>query len=256
MSEEVVCKKKQLEIKIENLAKDFFAIDKDDSSLSRKRNRLKTELWTKMYEYYKLMYYAFIRSNNKKSDEIIDIITDKSLSCLENYKPESKTPFLHYANAAMKKEIKCKKVKFQIEISDIINDESGKGVSIFDLMESNLHNPEIDFESKESRAKTVKILKVIDECFLGRQDRVKKYLSALLTHKLFDVLSSLDKYKANVNFQFIDKKLFEELYHIQDPKDFPTQQDIASRFGKDKTDASRTLKKFFIDVEKSVNFVI
>ncbi len=255
MSKEVVNKKKQFELKIEDLAIKFFAINKNDESLSSKRKTLKNKLWVLMIEYYKLVYRFFIVEENKNYYENIDIITDTSLTCLENYNSELEIAFLHYSNSAVKKELKYQKLKNSREVSDIMKDENGKEISTFDLIESKLHNPIIDFELKESRERAMELLEIIDKCFLNKQERVKKYLSALLTHKLFDAISILENYNNNIDFQFISSKLYQELNAINKPQAFPKQQDIAKRFGKDKTDASRALKKFFIDVEKSVNFM-
>ena len=53
------------------------------------------------------------------------------------------------------------------------------------------------------------------------------------------------------DFAFIDFELYADLEEIEvKGGSHPSQQDIASRFGRDKTDASRTLNEFLKELKK------
>ena len=102
-------------------------------------------------------------------------------------------------------------------------------------------------------------LQLIDAAFAASQDRTKPYLSALLTHR---VLCELDAAKVDStviavvlrNTRFSDTKHGRTLIRLFfEAKSFPTQEDIAKQFGKDKTDASRTIHKFLQKVRQRVS---
>ncbi len=100
------------------------------------------------------------------------------------------------------------------------------------------------------------ILQTVDGVFIASQDRTKSYLSALLTHR---ILCELDAAKidretivgifSNITFAGTEhgKKLVQLFF---ESKTFPTQEDIAAQFGKDKTDASRTISVFIKKLQK------
>ena len=101
-------------------------------------------------------------------------------------------------------------------------------------------------------------LQLIDAAFTASQDRTKPYLSALLTHR---VLCELDAAKVDStviavvlrNTRFSDTKHGRTLIRLFfEAASFPTQEDIAAQFGKDKTDASRTIHKFLQKVRQKV----
>ena len=101
-------------------------------------------------------------------------------------------------------------------------------------------------------------VQLIDAVFAASQDRTKSYLSALLTHR---VLCELDAAKVDSaviavvlhNTRFADTKHGRTLIRLFfEAEAFPTQEDIAAQFGKDKTDASRTIHKFLQKVRQKV----
>ena len=101
-------------------------------------------------------------------------------------------------------------------------------------------------------------LQRIDAVFTALQDRTKPYLSALLTHR---VLCELDatKIDSTVILEVLHNARFSDTEHGRtlirlffEAKSFPTQEDIAKQFGKDKTDASRTIHKFLQKVRQKV----
>ena len=102
-------------------------------------------------------------------------------------------------------------------------------------------------------------LQLIDVAFAASQDRTKPYLSALLTHR---VLCELDAAKTDSaviaevlhNTRFADTEHGRTLIRLFfEAENLPTQEDIAAQFGKDKTDASRTIHKFLQKVRQRVS---
>ena len=99
-------------------------------------------------------------------------------------------------------------------------------------------------------------LQRIDAVFAASQNRTKPYLSALLTHR---VLCELDAAKVDStviavvlrNAHFSDTEHGRTLIRLFfEAKSFPRQEDIAAQFGKDKTDASRTISSFIKKLQK------
>ena len=100
------------------------------------------------------------------------------------------------------------------------------------------------------------VLQTVDAAFAASQDRTKPYLSALLTHR---VLCELDatKIDSTVILEVLHNARFSDTEHGRklirlffEAKDFPTQEDIAEQFDKDKTDASRTISSFIKKLQK------
>ena len=139
--------------------------------------------------------------------------------------------------------------------SDIITIDD-KERSVFDQLKSDIGNPEKEFEKQEDKNQEIKTafhqFRIIDEIFKKKQKRVKKYLSALLTLKFYPDLVILTKMNGRKqDFAFIDFELYADLEEIEvKGGSHPSQQDIASRFGRDKTDASRTLNEFLKELKK------
>jgi len=139
--------------------------------------------------------------------------------------------------------------------SDIITIDD-KERSVFDQLKSDIGNPEKEFEKQEDKNQEIKTafhqFRIIDEIFKKKQKRVKKYLSALLTLKFYPDLVIFTKMNGRKkDFAFIDFELYADLEEIEvKGVSNPSQQDIASRFGRDKTDASRTLNEFLKELKK------
>ena len=83
----------------------------------------------------------------------------------------------------------------------------------------------------------------------------KHYLKALLTRQFLEELNKINCYECEEIIAFIEKAQFcDSLVCDAFIKEaLPSQQEIAIRFGKDKTDASRKLKKF---IKKFNNYKI
>ncbi|MDE5581799.1 MAG: hypothetical protein K2I95_10330 [Treponemataceae bacterium] len=91
----------------------------------------------------------------------------------------------------------------------------------------------------------------IDKAFAAAQERTKPYLSALITHRLLVKLESAQADMDNAiallrSASFAKTKEAQKIIAAyQKGGAFCTQEDIAKCFGRDKTDASRTLKNFW-----------
>ena len=141
--------------------------------------------------------------------------------------------------------------------SEHIDSENSKGYSLFDsaaLCIQNGYKTADAFLIEQDHIKHC--IRLIDAAFATAQDRTKPYLSALLTHR---VLCELDAAKVGStvidvvlrNARFSDTKHGRTLIRLFfEAKSFPTQEDIAAQFGKDKTDASRTIHKFLQKVRQ------
>ncbi len=144
--------------------------------------------------------------------------------------------------------------------SEHIDSEKGNGYSLFDsaaLCIQNGYKTADTFLIEQDRIEHC--LRLIDAAFVASQERTKQYLSALLTHR---VLCELDatKIDSTVILEVLHNARFSDTEHGRtlirlffEAKSFPTQEDIAKQFGKDKTDASRTIHKFLQKVRQKVS---
>lgn len=144
--------------------------------------------------------------------------------------------------------------------SEHIDSESSKGYSLFDSAAVCTHSGYKAVDACLIEQDHIeRSLQLIDAAFAASQDRTKPYLSALLTHR---VLCELDAAKVDStviavvlrNTRFSDTKHGRTLIRLFfEAASFPTQEDIAAQFGKDKTDASRTIHKFLQKVRQRVS---
>jgi hypothetical protein len=132
---------------------------------------------------------------------------------------------------------------------------NGTEISALASCKSDIGNPECDYESLLEIQERIKQFTVINECFKVKQERIKPYLSALLTREFYPALDSLVKMSGTqVDFLFVDAVLFDELRDVcATGEKFPSQQEIAARFKRDKTDASRMLNTFLKEIRKKVS---
>ena len=143
--------------------------------------------------------------------------------------------------------------------SEHIDFENGNGYSLFDSAAVCIQNGYKTADAFLIEQDHIKhCIRLIDAAFATAQDRTKPYLSALLTHR---VLCELDAAKVGStvidvvlrNARFSDTEHGRTLIRLFfEAKSFPTQEDIAAQFGKDKTDASRTIHKFLQKVRQKV----
>ncbi len=144
--------------------------------------------------------------------------------------------------------------------SEHIDFENGNGYSLFDSAALCIQNGYKAADACLIEQDHIEhCVQLIDAVFAASQDRTKPYLSALLTHR---VLCELDatKIDSTVILEVLHNARFSDTEHGRtlirlffEAKSFPTQEDIAKQFGKDKTDASRTIHKFLQKVRQKVS---
>jgi hypothetical protein len=97
-------------------------------------------------------------------------------------------------------------------------------------------NPEETFIHSES---LIEILDVFNDVFSQKQERVKPYLSRLLSAKYYE--AAVEARELKKEYSFFDYK---EIAMWSREKNVPTQKDIDEGYSRSETDASRTIEKF------------
>ena len=127
-----------------------------------------------------------------------------------------------------------------------VEDKDEEGVSLLELISSPMVGPEEELIQEEA----VKgLLDCIESVWKGGQDRVKPYLAALVTRWTLEIfskqkdLSAEDIRRMLRGRAFCDSELLDACCNATGGT-LPSQQEVAKRFGKDKSDASRTMGKF------------
>ena len=150
------------------------------------------------------------------------------------------------------------KWKFRTTVkSEYSMSKDGEEISLFEYIVPAAHTGDSPTEAYLLEKFTLEhVLQTVDAAFTASQDRTKPYLSALLTHR---VLCELDAAKVDStviavvlrNTRFSYTKHGRTLIRLFfEAASFPTQEDIAAQFGKDKTDASRTISVFIKKLQK------
>lgn len=138
---------------------------------------------------------------------------------------------------------------------DTIVSDDGEERSLWDVV------PAKDATLEETvmlKTELERCLTEIDKAFAAAQERTKPYLSALITHRLLVKLESaqadMDNAMALLRAATFAKTKEAQKIIAAYQKDgaFCTQEDIAKHFDRDKTDASRTLKKFLEKVSTCI----
>lgn len=137
---------------------------------------------------------------------------------------------------------------------DTIVSDNGEELSRWEIVPA----PENTMKQYDAKIELEQFLIEIDKAFASVQERTKPYLSALITHRLLVELEAA-KLDTDSLIALLCKKLFAKTNAAQKiiktykaGSDFCSQEDVAGWFGRDKTDASRTLKNF---LEKVSTFI-
>ncbi|MBR1614825.1 MAG: hypothetical protein IJ673_05015 [Treponema sp.] len=130
-------------------------------------------------------------------------------------------------------------------------DEDGNEYSVLDEKSVSQKSGygDVDFDSLIELEGLDSCVEKINDAYLNSQERTKTYISALITRQFLCEAES-----ANIEIEsviaIIQKKPFAETQEARkaielfQKNELPTQEEVASWFGKDKTDASRTMRKF------------
>ncbi len=136
--------------------------------------------------------------------------------------------------------------------------ETGEEISLFDskeIFEASLYESPEDFviskaEKAEIQNKIKSVVSRIGEEFCKKQERVKPYLSALITRQILFELEKSQIEKLFVSDLISDCGFakFEKATEIVEDYfasgKISTQEEVAAMFGKNKTDASRMMRAF------------
>ena len=112
--------------------------------------------------------------------------------------------------------------------------------------------PETALLSACDKTECAALIAKINSLFESQQERTKPYLGALLTRELLEEFLHVRNMSAEEiaglvrKTHFADKEILADFVQNADSADWtlPTQQEVAARFGRDKTDASRTMGRF------------
>ena len=112
--------------------------------------------------------------------------------------------------------------------------------------------PETAFLSACDKTECAAHIARIDSVFERQQERTKPYFAALLTRELLEEFLHIRDMSAEEivalvgGAHFADKEILADFVHNAGNAEWtlPTQQEVATRFGRGKTDASRTMGRF------------
>lgn len=153
--------------------------------------------------------------------------------------------------------------QLQVQSETIISSE-GDEVSLLDcaliFKASRYKTPEDEVISQlEQNENFSKVLNEIDEEFCKSQERTKPYLSALL---MLQILSELKNAKIDSKqvADLLKNRAFAQTEKAQNilerflsDDELPKQEEVAKMFGRDKTDASRAIRKFLEKINQEVS---
>ena len=148
--------------------------------------------------------------------------------------------------------------KYQTRVkSEYSISKEGEEISLFEYIVPAAYADNSTAETNLVEKLTLEqVLQTVDAAFTASQNHIKPYLSALLTHR---ILCELDAAKIDretivgilSNITFAGTEHGEKLIRLFfEAEAFPTQEDIAKQFRKDKTDASRTISVFIKKLQK------
>jgi hypothetical protein len=238
--------KEELEKEINETAISYFSIAGENTENLRKTGQLK--LIACVFEYCKKYMYSRkdefgFEEAGAYSFEIYECVG----KCIVHYNPGA-GEFLHYFMRSIKYAIRRsrrkeileddKTMSFDGTAEDAVFAENDTSVASKEA--SKLPGPQEEFASFEEMEA---LFDVIERVFCKKQERVKQYLSALITAKHYDEI---------LRFGFKKRYAFVYMPIIKDAMKnrghAPSQKGVAEYFNKKEADASRTLNKFFKEV--------
>jgi hypothetical protein len=200
----------------------FTLLEDKDSAV---RETAKNKLVLAIFDYCRNYWYSQPSKWTKlnKKYQIESEVGLEIMGCLKPgvFNPEKGKHFIHYLKRSIKNAInRCKKRYFR------------DNKSIDDTTPAENEKKEDAFIQKHD------ILNVIDKVFKSKQERIKPYLRALITLEIlkaeFETLPD--------GYECIDYTFFEK---YSNGLKKPTQKEVAKDFGRDETDASRTINRFY-----------
>lgn len=206
---------------------------------------LYTKIVTQIFEYSKLIFTNEKARSNFQSAGVQVMSTIRR--CIWSYEG-NKGDFVRYVMVAVSKEVKraaLKDEKDGLPCDCVESGDSDKTVFMVDLCKDEKE----DFIDKDDvldiKSNITTLFSIIDRVYSNEQERTKRFASALLTRQVLEELFYVPSFDVNFiksvcqGYKFIDEDILNQ-YLCSERFE---QNDIALRFNKDKTDASRLVKK-------------
>ena len=204
----------------------FFSILEENMEAVRDKEKAKLVL-----NLWKLSQHYWSKNKFQDENDYLSVINDTILRCMERYQPE-KGIFTHFfknqVKFALNNWIK-KEHKMAAKERNFIKTNSG-------FAQNNTRETE---ENLKSHHQMTEYLDVIEQAFIGKQERVKPWLRTLWTRKCFNVLAGInfpDKHYTWIDYEFLEK--------YRGLKKLPNQREIAAIYGRVEQDASRAIRQF------------
>ena len=216
----------ELEQKINNSL--FFQPREENMEAVRSKEKAKLVL-----NLWKLSQYYWPKNRHKDENEYLSIINNTILRCMERFEP-GKGVFTHYFKNQAKFAIK----NWIRKVQKTNEQERNYIKATTDNVFAHCHADET-VEKNESDLNMITYLEVIEQVFLGKQERVKPWLRTLWTRKCFNALAGLDL--PDRRYNWID---YEFLEKYKKTKKITNQKEIAALYGRVEQDASRAIRQF------------
>jgi hypothetical protein len=211
-----------------------FAADKGNNFVHYLRASLKSNLAKSETQHRYFNKYRGLGISAKTIGKIKKVLYQKQIFA-ESGKNASHEEIINWIGKSLGMETKT--VKNYLDKSILLNEEEDySDNAIQEYPGLNPFNPEELFMSAESLRET---LDVFNEVFTKTQERIKPYLRLLISMKYFE--AAIEAQKLQKQYPFFD---YTEIALWAKEKKLPGQKDIAQKWGRTESDASRTIEKF------------
>lgn len=216
----------ELEQKINNSP--FFHAFGENMEAVRDREKAKLVL-----NLWKLSQQYWPKNRFNDQNEYLSVINDTILRCMERFEPGKgifTNFFKNQVKFAIRNWIKKEREKGKQEKKYI------KATKDSCLTQDHAYDM---LENQESHHQMSAYLEIIEQAFLGKQERVKPWLCTLWTRKCFNFLAGTklpEKRYTWIDYEFLEK--------YRKTKKIPNQREIAALYGRVEQDASRAIRQF------------
>jgi hypothetical protein len=236
--------KEELEREINETAAAYFAIAGENMESLKKTAQLK--LFSCVFDYCKKYMYSNKNEFGLEEAGVYFFEIHQCVErCIKNYNPAA-GKFLHYFLRSVKFVIREARNKEIHEDNKTISFDgaSEDDSSVAAQKASNLPDPH---DELASFMETEIVFDAIERLFCKKQERVKRYLSALITARCCDALLQFGFRK---RYAFVSMPVIRAT--MKNRGQAPSQKEIAEYFNREEADASRTAHKFFVEVRREI----
>jgi hypothetical protein len=217
----------------------YFTLTGEENSAARETEKNKLALT--ILDYCRKYWYEQTSDKWEEYNDTYNIESEVDMAiigCLKSgvFDPNSGIPFLHYLKRSIKHAINravsyIEKKKTQEK--DYIIKESNE-------LKSLLESKDDDDLPRSTPGNICDLLGAINNVFKEKQERVKPYLRKLFTLELLKIRTSIENLPRG--YECIDYDFFDK---YSNELEIPSQKTVAADFGKDESDASRTIHTFY-----------